>query len=162
MDGALTVDTCVQNMGVFVWSPELSNVHALFSFNEHSIYVDGIQYANSEAYFQANKISPYRRTSDFDNIRTAAPLDSWSLGRSVNLRTDWEYVKLDIMRTALKAKLASRPFIQEILLSTKTLTIAQLKSDTYWGTGVGPNAGFGQNMLGKIWMDIRSEIKLKN
>ena len=34
-------------------------------------------------------------------------------------------------------------------------------SYTYWGIGVGPLAGLGEHRLGKIWMEILTEVCLE-
>ena len=53
--GEATVRACEAHYGMFVWATEFSNVHALFSFDEPRIVVDGEEWAGSEAYFQAQK-----------------------------------------------------------------------------------------------------------
>ena len=35
------------------------------------------------------------------------------------------------------------------------------EANTYWGIGVGPLAGLGEHRLGKIWMEILTEVCLE-
>ena len=80
------------------------------------------------------------------------------MGRSRKqpLRSDWESVKVEIMRTALKAKFTQHDDLQEILLSTGDAAIVEhTERDSFWGDG---GNGSGKNMLGKLLMQIRDEL----
>lgn len=72
-------------------------------------------------------------------------------------RTDWDNVKLDIMRRILRAKADQHEYARRKLLETGGRELVEDSwRDDYWG--LGPN-GDGQNMLGKLWMEIRAEIR---
>ncbi len=74
------------------------------------------------------------------------------------LRPDWEAVKDDIMRTAVRAKFTQHADLQQILLGTGNQEIVEhTTNDAYWGDG---GDGSGANMLGKILMEIRAELVL--
>ncbi|GMK37184.1 hypothetical protein PCCS19_02370 [Paenibacillus sp. CCS19] len=92
-------------------------------------------------------------------IRTAStPMDAAKLGRerSRPLRTDWEMVKDDIMKTAIKAKVIHHESIRNILLSTgNCILVEHTKNDSYWADG---GDGSGMNMLGKILMEVRDSL----
>eukprot|EP01043_Picozoa_sp_COSAG02_P030783 COSAG02_NODE_1982_length_10196_cov_6.214816_6_plen_134_part_00 len=103
---AKTVETTSRQVGKFVWATEFANVHAAFAFTESPITVDGEQYAGPEAYFQLQKSFGTKS----HNTATAAmkaitdPNDAWQVGREHELRADWDRVKVDVMRTAIRAK----------------------------------------------------------
>ena len=130
---------------------EFSNF-ALFPFK-----LDGKIWLTSEHYFQAQKFvdEAYR-----EKIREAkSPLIAAWLGRSrtVPLRPDWEDIKTDVMRRAVRAKLEAHEELIRTLLSTSNQEIIEdAKGDSFWGCGVN---GKGKNWLGKILMEIRDELR---
>lgn len=77
--------------------------------------------------------------------------------RKKPLRRDWESVKVGVMRDAVRAKFTQHADIREILLSTGDAKIVEhTERDSYWGDG---GDGSGKNMLGRILMEIRDELK---
>lgn len=86
-------------------------------------------------------------------------MEAAKLGRDRNkpLRIDWEACKVPIMREALLAKIEQHPRIKSILLSTGDCAIVEhTTNDAYWGDGCD---GQGQNMLGKLLMEIRNSLE---
>ena len=83
---------------------------------------------------------------------------SWTLRfPSHPLRPDWESVKNDIMHDAIRAKFTQNSDLKRKLLQTGNAELIEASpKDAYWGTG--PN-GDGLNMLGKILMTVRQEIR---
>lgn len=72
-------------------------------------------------------------------------------------RDDWDDVKVDIMREILRAKADQHEYVRRKLLATGYRTLIENSwRDDYWGWG--PNKD-GQNMLGKLWMEIRAELR---
>jgi ribA/ribD-fused uncharacterized protein len=63
------------------------------------------------------------------------------------------------MRTAVRAKFTQHKSLQETLLSTgDAILVEHTVNDSYWGDG---GDGTGKNMLGKILVEIRDELKKK-
>lgn len=72
-------------------------------------------------------------------------------------RADWDAVKVDIMREILRAKASQHEYVRCKLLATGDRELIEDSwRDDYWGWG--PNRD-GQNMLGKLWMEVRAELK---
>ncbi len=72
-------------------------------------------------------------------------------------RPDWDDVKVDIMRDILRAKAAQHEYVRRKLLATGERELVENSwRDSYWGWG--PNRD-GQNMLGKLWMEVRAELR---
>ncbi len=72
-------------------------------------------------------------------------------------RSDWDEIKVDMMRLILKAKVAQHEYVRRKLLQTGTRELVENSwRDDFWGWG--PNRD-GQNMLGKLWMEIREELR---
>ena len=73
------------------------------------------------------------------------------------LRPDWEAVKDDVMRVAVRAKFTQHEELRELLLSTGDEALVEhTTNDAYWGDG---GDGSGKNMLGKILMEVRAELR---
>jgi ribA/ribD-fused uncharacterized protein len=140
------------------WCPDFSNVHQGLSYQEPVITVDGVRWANSEAYFQAQKFdeadrAPFRA----ETIPNLSPLEAFHLGQTAMLiPADWSQRRLAVMEAALRAKMAARPTLRKVLLATADATLIQFKNDPIWGCGAN---GKGSNMLGKIWMSIRRGVR---
>lgn len=72
-------------------------------------------------------------------------------------RTDWDSVKVDIMREILHAKADQHEYVRRKLLATNDRELIEDSwRDDFWGWG--PNRD-GKNMLGKLWMEIRAELR---
>jgi N-glycosidase YbiA len=127
------------------------------NFSRHSFQLDGMKWPTSEHYFQAQKFAgtPYA-----DEVRCVdSPRKAAELGRRRDwpLRNDWELVKDEVMRRAVRQKFESHPDILEVLLSTgDEILIEDSPTDGYWGYGADRT---GQNHLGQILMELRDAMR---
>jgi ribA/ribD-fused uncharacterized protein len=72
-------------------------------------------------------------------------------------RPDWDDIKVNVMRDILRAKASQHEYVRRKLLATGNRQLVEDSwRDPFWGWG--PNRD-GQNMLGKLWMDVRSELR---
>lgn len=72
-------------------------------------------------------------------------------------RADWDAVKVDIMRDVLRAKAAQHEYVRRKLLATGDRELVEDSwRDSFWGWGPSRD---GKNMLGKLWMEIRAELR---
>ena len=125
----------------------------LSNFYEVPVTYDNITYQNNEAAFQAQKTLDKNKREEFAFLDPAA---AKKYGRKVQLRSDWESVKVDIMYEICKAKFTQNPELTEKLLATGD---EELIEGNDWGDMIwGQVNGKGQNNLGKILMRIRSEL----
>lgn len=129
------------------------------NFSPHRMEIDNQTWATVEHYFQAMKFAgtPYE-----DEVRLAkAPMIAKTMGndRARPLRDDWDAVKDDVMRQAVRAKFAQHADIRAVLLGTgDEELIEDAKNDAYWGGGAD---GTGKNRLGKVLMEVRAELRGK-
>lgn len=123
----------------------------LSNFFPSPIMVDGREYASVEHYYQACKAVT---ETDHELIRTAeSPAAAKRRGRRVEMRSDWERVKGDVMREGLLAKYQQHPELARVLLSTGHRPIHE---DSRWDDVWGWAGGEGQDLLGKILVEIRA------
>lgn len=127
------------------------------NFSAHAIVLDGKTWPTTEHYFQAQK---FAGTEHAEQIRLAAgPGLAAQMGRNPRrpLRPDWEAVKDDVMRTALRAKFRQHAALRAELLATGEAGLVDHSlSDLYWGDG---GDGSGKNMLGQLLMEVRAELR---
>jgi ribA/ribD-fused uncharacterized protein len=124
---------------------------------KHGFELEGAHWPTAEHYFQAQK---FRGTAHAGTIRQAGSArQAAELGRlrSAPIREDWDRIKDDVMRTAVRAKFSSHAALRDLLLSTGGEELIERSTDDYyWGCGAD---GTGKNMLGKILMEIRAELR---
>ena len=131
------------------------------NFSNHPININGRTYPTSEHYFQSMKFV----TTDPDwadkIAKSPNPTICKKMGGSRDhpLRKDWEEIKDDVMRLALKTKAEQHPIFLKELLSTRGRTIIEASPhDYYWGEGKNRT---GKNMLGILLMELRDSIAFK-
>lgn len=126
------------------------------NFAPRSIVIDGKWWYHSEGYYQAQK---FAGTPHEEAIRTLkSPREAADYGRRTDLplREDWEQVKDTVMLEALRAKFTQHADLRAMLLSTgDAALIEHTRNDNYWGDG---GDGSGQNKLGRLLMQLRSEL----
>jgi ribA/ribD-fused uncharacterized protein len=128
------------------------------NFAPYPLWLDGRQWPTSEHYYQASKLV---RIEDQERIRMVeSPMVAARLGRDPGraIRGDWDAVRDEVMRKALRVKFTQHAALRDILLSTGHAEIVEhTKNDTYWGDG---GDGTGQNVLGRLLMEIREELRM--
>ena len=114
---------------------------------------NGLTYGSSEAAFQAQK--DVSRAEEFTSPSLSGKAAK-ALGNSVELRKDWDSVKVEILEDIVRAKFNQHEDLKEKLLETgdKQLIEGNWWNDTFWGVC----RGKGQNNLGKILMKLREEF----
>ena len=127
------------------------------NFSKHSFEVDGKPWQTVEHYFQAMK---FAGTPHEYAVQIApAPMLAKQIGndRDRPLRPDWDEVKDDVMRRAVRAKFEQNLDIRAVLLGTGDEELIEAaRNDSYWGCGAD---GMGKNMLGKVLMEVRGELR---
>jgi N-glycosidase YbiA len=131
---------------------EADQPYGCFSnFSQHALFIDGCHWPTSEHYYQSLKMT---NPQDRETVRAAAkPFLAAKLGRTRPMRADWNDVRDDAMRQALRAKFDGNADIRQILISTHGATIVEhTANDAYWGDG---GDGSGRNRLGQLLMELR-------
>jgi len=127
------------------------------NFSPDPFELKGKSWPTSEHYFQAQK---FAGTEHEEPVRLAkSPMVAARMGRSRErpLRSDWETVKDDIMRDALRAKFAQHPALTSLFLKTGDAELVEhTTNDRYWANG---GDGTGKNRLGKLLMELRAELR---
>jgi len=69
---------------------------------------------------------------------------------------NWGEIKVDRMYNVLRAKFSDNILRQKLLDTGNSILIENSKTDSFWGIG---KKGKGKNMLGKLLMKVREEIR---
>ncbi|KAI6656946.1 Riboflavin biosynthesis protein PYRR, chloroplastic-like [Oopsacas minuta] len=128
-----------------------------------SLKIDGIAYPTSEHYFQSQKFvgTPYiLHISDMSHPRDAFDFSRSNKGNKW-IRPDWSKVKEQVMYRVLREKFTQNPVLAYMLISTCNAHLYEHTSnDSFWGDGGDDRAG--QNKLGLLLMELRSELQTLN
>lgn len=130
----------------------------LSNFYPVEIAFEGEKYLSVEAAFQAAKtLDPHERR----RIQCAdTPGKAKRLGRKVQLRSDWEIVKVDVMHKLLQQKFAPGTQCAKLLEDTNDTILVEGNHwrDVTWGIDLNqcPRPD-GKNLLGQLLMRVRAE-----
>ena len=121
------------------------------------IRTGGLTYWTVEHYYQAMKtIDPVERKKISEADRA---VQAKKYGKKVTLRTDWNEIKDDVMKNAVRFKFCPyrNPSLYMKLEATGDLPLLEgnQHNDKYWGFCLKTHCG--ENKLGKILMEIREE-----
>lgn len=133
----------------------------LSNFYPSEINIGGIKYPTVEHAFQAMKVADTRVRLKIAAAPT--PGQAKRMGRSVDLRPDWEQVKMAVMQICLQKKF-DIPELREKLLATGNAELIEGNTwhDNCWGSCHCPKCGNkGTNWLGKLLMNRRVMLKNK-
>lgn len=129
----------------------------LSNFSAFFVEIDGFMYPTSEHAYHCYKFpdrlkqAAIRRASSAHEAFKMA--ERWKPYRI----PDWDNVKADVMRRILRAKVEQHEYVRRKLLETGDRELIENSwRDDVWGWG--PNRD-GQNLLGKLWMEIRAELR---
>lgn len=127
----------------------------LSNFWPAKVIFEGHEYPSVEhAYVAAKTTNEMER----EVIRsTKSPGEVKRLGRQLDLREDWNDIRLQVMEDLVRQKFQNHDDLREKLLATGEEEIIEINTwnDTFWGQCKGK----GQNNLGKLLMKIRETLR---
>lgn len=114
----------------------------------------GLPFPSLEAAYQAGKCAKQAERMRFVGLTAG---QAKRLGRSIVMRPDFDQYKVTLMRGLLALKFAQRSELAARLLATGTVPLIEGNkwNDTFWGVC----RGVGQNQLGKLLMERRTELQ---
>ncbi|SNS69128.1 hypothetical protein SAMN06893096_106229 [Geodermatophilus pulveris] len=126
------------------------------NFAPFPVLIEGLRWPTTEHYFQAAKFADAGLR---ERIRTCpSPRAALDLARQLHrhVRRDWMSVRVDVMRTALRAKFTQHPALGVLLVGTGDARLVEASPrDSFWGRGP---RGTGANVLGLLLVELRSEL----
>lgn len=140
---------------VFFYEQEF---YVLSNFSAFQLEWRDRRFATSEHAYQCEKFADGSYAHSLIRASTSAH-DAFKIAEKYKSqrRPDWDAVKVAIMRDILSAKADQHEYVRRKLLETGDRELVEDSwRDDYWGWG--PNRD-GQNMLGKLWMEVRAELR---
>lgn len=127
----------------------------LSNFHYCPVKVDSIVYPTSEHAYMALKTLDHKTREFIAKLRT--PSEAKQFGKTLTLRSYWDDYRPVAMYRVLRAKFYLNSDLAKKLFDTgdKYLEETNNWNDVYWGVC----KGVGQNMLGKMLMCVRDEMK---
>jgi ribA/ribD-fused uncharacterized protein len=123
-----------------------------------NVVFEGKTFSSAEAAFQYGKPSDPKVAKWLANApkpRFCALAAHALLGYDV--KSEWASTKVARMKRTLRAKFSQHKELRGKLLRTGTTKLLERSStDAFWGVG---KSGNGENMLGKLLMEVRRELK---
>jgi ribA/ribD-fused uncharacterized protein len=129
------------------------------NFSSFAIEWKGKLYMTSEHIYQSEKFENEVLKEQIRNARSADAAMRIGMENKDNIRSDWNDVKLKIMKEILRAKVLQHTYVQKKLLESGDKELVENSwKDSFWGWGENKD---GKNHLGKLWMEVREEF-IKN
>lgn len=134
--------------------------YVLSNFSAFRLRWEGFSFDTSEAAYHWEKFPDHPGLQDAVRLALSAH-EAFKIATSPQAkeyrRRDWDDVKVGIMRRILRAKADQHEYVRRKLLATgDRLLVENSWRDDFWGWG--PN-GDGKNMLGRLWMEVRAELR---
>lgn len=117
--------------------------------------IDGETYLCAEAAFHASKTDDPNRRAAF---RSYSGEKAREKGAALPVTKQWETQKVEVMRRILDAKFRQDPALGKKLLATDPAVLLNLANNSaFWGVDRYTRAG--ENMLGRLLMELRDKLK---
>lgn len=122
------------------------------------IIYQGIIFHTVENFYQAMKNKDINYRIQCSKVSAAA---SKKLGKTVQLREDWDQLKDDVMLYALRKKFANDPWKKKLLDYQKPIVEYNYWHDNYWGHCICDNCKDKEhiNKLGKLLHQLKQELE---
>lgn len=129
------------------------------------LYEEFIYPSVENAYQAAKTLSFSKEPYLFGHVETnlrkpftlCSAAEAKKLGRQVAIRSDWEEIKLSVMKSLSREKYKHVTLRQHLIdTGDAELIEGNTWGDTYWGVC----KGVGENHLGRILMKIRAELQV--
>jgi N-glycosidase YbiA len=129
----------------------------LSNFQRCPIIYDGIFYPSAEHAYVAAKTLDIKERVEISLIESSGKAKKY--GQTMNVRPDWDKIKYEVMEKIVRIKFHNTE-LREMLLATGDEELVELNTwgDVTWGVC----NGIGENWLGKILMEVRSELRKEN
>ena len=131
----------------------------LSPFSAHMLEIDGIVYPTLEHAYHSSRFAEQEIKDEILVARSPAEAHSISQRYKSGQIADFPERRFFVMKDLCRIKLEQHPEVREFLLSSEGEIVKRIYAgpagDGIWDDG---GDGSGQNMGGKIWMELRDEL----
>ncbi len=137
----------------------------LGNMSPHPVSHNGKTYRTAEALFQSLRFNSDEITESI--LEQKSPMSAKMKAKKHRDRMVVEPMSdadLDNMRLVLRLKLLQHPKLRDALLATGDQEIVEdctrrpNRSGLFWGAAEANNQWLGENWLGRLWMELRSQL----
>lgn len=159
-------------MSIYFYSHNFGDYKCFSNFYQSKFNIDNLNFNCSEQYFMYIKcltFEPENQNLQKQILEEHDPSKIKSYGRMIKNYNEkkWNFIRYDVMKTALINKFSQNEDLRNILLSTKNKKLYEAsKYDKIWGIGFSKDqiknvseSEYGQNLLGKCLMEVRELFK---
>lgn len=135
------------------------DTHLLSTCSPHSLELEGDVWSSMEHYFQLHVAG---NNAQIEKLKTLDALGAYNYAKPwFRFKCKgWKSNRRVLMTRAAYTKVQMYPEVKEFLLSTgDSLLVDTTLYDYYWGIGRDQR---GENMLGKVWMDVRTKLRAED
>lgn len=133
-------------------------------YTSHAIELNGVLYSTVEHAYQCQR---YENPEIINEIKSAtSPVKAWQISSKYKQlsKPDFQSKKVEIMKELMRQKALQHQEVMQALLDSADLKIVKHiytypPGDGFWDDG---QSGEGQNIMGKIWMELRDEFRKTN
>lgn len=143
---------------VYFYPPEY---YVFDNFSSFQVQYKGKMYPTSEHAYQSSKfINTNKELAEkIRNAKSAHEAYKIAQANKDKIEENWDEKKIELMKDILHCKASQHEYVmRKILQSGDRVIIEDSWRDNYWGWGEDRK---GKNMLGKLWMEVRKEIRDK-
>jgi ribA/ribD-fused uncharacterized protein len=140
---------------VFFYEQEF---YCLSNFSAFTLLHEGHLFYTSEAAYQWSKFPEHYHIQNAV-LRAPSAHEAFKIAEANahSCREDWMAVRASVMLDILREKAAQHEYVRRKLLQTGDRELVEDSwRDNFWGWGP-EKRGF--NMLGKLWMQVRDELR---
>lgn len=134
--------------------------HEFYTFSNFSAFKllwKGRDWMTSEHAYHSEKFESEEIKEQIFQARSAHDSLKVAHEHKDQYRSDWDEVKVGIMKEILREKVKQHPYVLKKLQESGDREIIEDSwRDDFWGWG--PNKD-GANQLGRLWMEIREEYR---
>ena len=131
--------------------------HPLSNFYPMNIEIKGKCFKSTEAAYQYEKAEAMGNSHAAKSIQEAdTGLQAMRIASRITTDDRWLHKKYSVMESIIKEKLKVCDAARNMLIKSGSKKIVENTSHEFWGRG---KNGQGQNMLGKLWMDLRKQLQ---
>jgi ribA/ribD-fused uncharacterized protein len=128
--------------------------HFLSNFYPRIFSYEGVWWPTAEHAYQAMKSVDSYSYETIRQLPSAGAAKKY--GRKIEIREDWEDVKISVMRRIVAAKFRDRELATRLWQTGNVVLVeGNYWGDTFWGVDYKKG---GENVLGKILMEVRSKV----
>lgn len=128
----------------------------LSNFAPVSIVYGSITFPSVEHYYVAMKTTDKKERIKISQMKAG---EAKKYGRTLEIRPDWEDIKLSVMNWGLVCKFQQEPFKTKLIKTgIENIQEGNFWNDCYWGVDLKQNPNIGENHLGRLLMELRYQL----